>query len=27
VVLLTTPSGDSATGHCTLVWRPGAIGQ
>jgi hypothetical protein len=21
-VVLTTPNGDTATGHCTLIWRP-----
>lgn len=26
-VVLTTPDGSTATGHCTLVWRPELTGE
>jgi hypothetical protein len=27
VVVLTTPDGSTATGHCTLIWRPELTGE
>jgi hypothetical protein len=26
-VVLTTPNGDTASGHCTLIWRPELTGS